>query len=273
MDSLKFRLQFFVVVLAVIMALGTAGFAYIEGLSFADAMYFSIVTIATVGYGDIAPVTTEGRILAVVLIILGVGTFLGVVANSTEILLNRREKLVRQQKLHMIIGVFFSELGTRLMKLFAGSDSGIWRLNEGLVITTKWQAADYSAARKLLSEHEFAVNSREADLEAIFNLLASRGDLLLRLYENPFLLEHQSFTELLRAVLHFKEELLNRERFDGLPDDDYAHLSGDIRRVYTILVSEWLFYMQYLQKNYPYLFSLAVRLNPFNKQGAVIIGG
>lgn len=40
-----------------------------------DAIWWSIVTIATVGYGDLAPVTVEGRMIAIVLMVAGVGLF------------------------------------------------------------------------------------------------------------------------------------------------------------------------------------------------------
>jgi voltage-gated potassium channel len=44
--------------------------------SIGDAFWWSIVTVTTVGYGDVSPVTTEGRVIAVVLMIVGIG-FLG----------------------------------------------------------------------------------------------------------------------------------------------------------------------------------------------------
>ena len=46
--------------------------------------------MATVGYGDIHPVTASGKLLAILIIITGVGTFLGVIANTTELMLNRK---------------------------------------------------------------------------------------------------------------------------------------------------------------------------------------
>jgi hypothetical protein len=46
----------------------------------------------------IHPATQAAKIFAVVLIITGAGTFLGVVANATEILLSKREKKIREQK-------------------------------------------------------------------------------------------------------------------------------------------------------------------------------
>jgi hypothetical protein len=43
------------------------------------------------------------------------------------------------------------------------------------------------------------------------------------------------------------------------------HLNFDIKRAYILLVNEWLSYMKHLKEDYPYLYSLAVRTNPFNK--------
>jgi hypothetical protein len=65
-------------------------------------------------------------------------------------------------------------------------------------------------------------------------------DFLVRLLENPILLEHESFTELLRAVFHLTEELAAREDLGNLPDSDYKHLAGDIKRAYVLLVHQWL---------------------------------
>jgi hypothetical protein len=98
-----------------------------------------------------------------------------------------------------------------------------------------------------------------------------KRDFLLRLLENPNLLEHETFTEHLRAVFHLTEELTSREDLMGLPDTDYAHLSGDIQRAYGLLVHQWLDYMRHLKDNYPYLFSLAMRINPFDQSASPIV--
>lgn len=122
MKSLQARLRIFSIILITVNVLGIIGFMAIEGLSFIDAVYFSIVTMATVGYGDIHPVTVPGKLLAVFIIVIGVGTFLGVIANATEIMLSRRENSARIEKLNMIIGVFYSGVGTRLLSDFSTFD-------------------------------------------------------------------------------------------------------------------------------------------------------
>lgn len=57
--------------------LGSVAFAYFEKkVGFADALWWSVVTMTTVGYGDISPTTTGGRIVGFAVMLLGIG-FLG----------------------------------------------------------------------------------------------------------------------------------------------------------------------------------------------------
>jgi len=69
---------------------------------------------------------------------------------------------------------------------------------------------------------------------------------------------------LLWAVFHLMEELFYRKDVLRLSDRDYDHISGDMKRAYILLIYEWLSYMKHLKDNYPYLFSLAMRTNPFD---------
>lgn len=117
MQAIIFRLKIFLSVFLVIMILGTIGFVFIDKKTVVEAEYFVIVTVATVVYGDIHPATQLGRIFTIFLIVTGVGTFLGVVANLTELMLAKRKIESLMKKLNMFIGVFFSEVGLQLMLL------------------------------------------------------------------------------------------------------------------------------------------------------------
>ncbi|MFV0387520.1 MAG: potassium channel family protein [Pyrinomonadaceae bacterium] len=59
-----------------VIALGTIGFYYFEGLSFSDSLYLTTTTVTTVGYGDIVPRTPAGRHFTIVFILFGVGAVL-----------------------------------------------------------------------------------------------------------------------------------------------------------------------------------------------------
>lgn len=271
MDPTKFRLRIFLIVFFVVIIIGTFGFMVVENLSPADAFYFSIVTIATVGYGDIHPATQVGKLLAIILIMIGVGTFLGVVASATDIILNKREKQLRMEKMNMVIGVFFSEVGTSLLVYFSNVDPQLETIKKDLMVTNDWLEQDFLNVTKKLRNYNYNIDINKVKLENLRNFLKEKTDVLLRLLENPNVLEHESFTELLRAVFHFKEELLHRENVTHLPDTDKEHLAGDMKRIYTLLVHQWLDYMEHLKDNYPYLFSLSIRTNPFDREASPIV--
>jgi len=93
---------------------------------------------------------------------------------------------------------------------------------------------------------------------------------LLTLLENPNLLEHDRFTDLLWATTHLDEELGARASLKDLPEEDLEHLAVDIERMYDHLASEWLDYVQHLQANYPFLFSLVLRTHPFQEKPSAV---
>ena len=185
--------------------------------------------------------------------------------------LSMREKRTRLEKLNMVIGVFFSEVGTRLVAYFSDFDPKLDKIRKELVVTNDWSEQEFSSVSKRLKNYDYAVEVQKVELEDLANFLMGKRDFLLRLLENPTLLEHESFTELLRAVFHLTEELANREDLAQLPDTDYQHLAGDIKRAYVLLVHQWFDYMKHLKDNYHYLFSLAMRANPFDRDASPIV--
>jgi hypothetical protein len=271
MNRISFRFQIYIAVFLCVIIGGIIALMFVEGFSFLDAFYFIIVTIATVGYGDLHPVTSLGKMTVIIIILLGVGVFIGLVANSIEYLIDERERAERQKKMNMIIGVLFSELGIRLLKVFSGKDPAIGEIRGTLVVADKWSEDDFKTSYGLLENHTYAVKSQDFNLEHLRDCLKKREDLMIRLLENPELLEQEAFTELMQALFHLNEELGIRERLTGLPQTDFNHLSVDINRAYRHLALAWLRYMQHLKANYPYLFSLAMRVNPFDLNASPIV--
>lgn len=100
-------------------------------------------------------------------------------------------------------------------------------------------------------------------------MLTKKKGFLLNLLENPNLLEHNSFTEMLWAIFHLTEELEHRKDLNSLLEKDYEHVTNDIKRAYNRIVTQWVLYMNHLKDKYPYLFSLAVRTNPFDEKTPV----
>lgn len=188
-----------------------------------------------------------------------------------EHLIRRQERHSMFKKLNMVIGAFFSEAGTELLKIFWKFDTSPEYMEEHLVLDKDWKQSDYYQIKKRFSGHKPQIDIRKGDIAHLKTFLGAKREFFLRLLENPNLLEHETFTALLWGVFHLTEELSARHELKNLPEADYEHLAGDIKRAYNLLIVEWIIYMRHLYNNYPYLFSLAIRTNPFDIKASAII--
>lgn len=58
------------------LALGTLVYHWLEGWSYLDSLYFCVISLATVGYGDLTPTTPEAKIFTIIYVINGIGILL-----------------------------------------------------------------------------------------------------------------------------------------------------------------------------------------------------
>ncbi len=245
---MKVRPPYRRILLGLLLVFLSVVFYVLHFIIFRDAHHIFIYLL-----GDVAFVFTE--VLLVTLIIHQV--------------LSDREKRAMLKKLNMVIGAFFSEAGMPLLKYFWAFDAEAESFGGHLNVDNEWSPEHFDKMEEILQNRDFKIDVHKGNLDEMRGFIISKRAFLLRLLENPNLLEHEEFTELLWAVFHLAEELSHRETVHELPDTDYEHLAGDIKRAYGLLVREWLSYMEHLKGNYPYLFSLAVRTNPFNPQASV----
>jgi hypothetical protein len=182
-----------------------------------------------------------------------------------------RERMALLKKLNMVIGAFFSEVGTKLLKQCVKFDEDAGSIGGALIVTASWTDRRFDDAIRDLKAHPVRMDCTRGDLEELKEFLIVRRGFLLGLLENQNLLEHETFTELLWAVFHLMEELDSRADVHTLTRPDCEHIAGDIKRAYVILITEWLSYIRHLKKEYPYLFSLAVRTNPFDPDASVVV--
>lgn len=186
-------------------------------------------------------------------------------------LLEYREKQSKMEKMNIVIGIFFSEMATELLSYFSDLDPNLDTIRKDLVINGDWTPEDFDRLVKKLNGYSYRVDPSRLNLAGLGNFILGKRDFVLTLMENPNLLEHDRFTELLRVVYHVADELKFRKEGMSLPQSDLSHIAGDINRAYGMLVREWVMYMEHLKKHFPYLFSLAVRTNPFDQNATVIV--
>ena len=81
------RLEFGILLLLILICVGIAGYASIEGWSFVDSLYMTVITITTVGFQEVHPLSTGGRIFTMCLILLGVGTALYILVGVVTLII------------------------------------------------------------------------------------------------------------------------------------------------------------------------------------------
>ncbi len=186
-------------------------------------------------------------------------------------MLTVKSKRERMEKINMVIGTYFSEVGTQLLAYLSDRDPNLHQVRSKFLVSGKWSDQEFDSMRNQLECYTYHVDIHKVDLPGLRCWLIEKRDFLLRILENPVLLEHETFTEMMRAVFHLTDELVQRKDMENLPESDLKHLEMDMNRAYRDAAVQWVAYMQYLKKKYPYLFHLALRLNPFDEDASPIV--
>ena len=177
--------------------------------------------------------------------------------------LSLREKKQTLEKLNMVIGAFFSECCIKLLKLFITLDAETADKKSILAIDKNWNDKDYANACKNIKQSQNHIDFQAKNMEVLKTFFAENKMFLLNLISNPALLEHDSFTEMLRLLFHLSDEISERDDLKNLSVDDIMHISEDINKIYLSLICEWLNYMQHLKNDFPNLYSFEIARNPF----------
>lgn len=233
----------------ILLALSGVGY-YIHYLIFHDVHHIFIYFV-----GDLAFLPLE--VLIVVLVI--------------ERLLASREQQSMLHKLNMVIGAFFSEVGNRLIHDLLPCFDKKQQICEAFSIKPGWQHKDFKLAMNCVDDINASPDFDCIKWNELKEFLVEKRSFLLRLLENPNLLEHERFTDLLWATFHLTEELEARQSFDNLPEHDREHLCIDVQRIYNYLTREWIYYAEHLKSSYPFLYSLVVRTHPFLEHPSAIV--
>jgi voltage-gated potassium channel len=146
------------IVIALILAIvviGTVGYALIQGWSLLDSLYMTVITIFTVGYGEVHPLSGAGRIFTLLLIIGGVGTILYGIGRMVEFVIGGqltgvfRRRAVRRQmdKLdaHFII-CGYGRVGEAVARQFAANNAPFVIVDNDQENVSRAEADGYLAA-------------------------------------------------------------------------------------------------------------------------------
>lgn len=233
------------VILGFILLLLSGVFYYIHYLIFHDLHHIFLYLV-----GDIAFVFIE--VLLVTMVI--------------HQLLNEWEKKSKLKKLNMVIETFFSEFGKPLLAYLSTADRDLETIKSALVMNCDGEP-DFKRAASAVRSYNGNIDLAKVQLDKLENFLCTKRLFLVNLLQNPNLLEHETFTESLMALFHITEELAARD-LDNLSEEDRLHTKRDLERAYGLLIRQYVAYMQYTYKHYPYFFLFATNTNPFDAEAS-----
>jgi hypothetical protein len=185
-----------------------------------------------------------------------------------ERVLRSREKRDRLEQLNIVISAFFTETGSAVLETLQPCMDGPEPAQ--LNMDAKWTDKMFTAAARDVRAGAYHAHPTAETVTRLKELLPQKKAGILAMFANPNLLEHDTFTDMLWALYHLIDELESRTDASALPASDISHLGGDMARAWGLLVGEWVGYMKHLKHRYPYLWSLAVRKNPFTQNSVVI---
>lgn len=104
----------------------------------------------------------------------GVGSFVVVLTNATEMMIVKRESRQHQKKINMVIGVFFSEVGTQLLSFFCDCDKDIDEIRNDLIVKDNWNEIRFKQIHEIITGHNFNMDVTSEDLVDIRQFLMGK---------------------------------------------------------------------------------------------------
>jgi voltage-gated potassium channel len=171
----------FAVMMAVLIV-ATAGFVVVADYPWFDALYMSVITLATIGYSEVNPLDTAGRVWAITVIVAGFATFVYAASVLSSVFVSgeftsavkaRREERMRERLQGHVIVVGFGRVGRAVVKGLVSEH------RQCIVIDTKQSVADSIAAAgvvSLIGDANEESTLREAGIERAEAIVAAAHD-------------------------------------------------------------------------------------------------
>lgn len=128
--KLLYRLLYSVTLIIICVLIGIIGFVYLEGYTTIDAFYMTMITISTVGFGEVQALTDNGKLFTSLLIILSLGTFAYAITSLSSYLFGGefrklRKNVMEKRKIdslrnHVVI-CGFGRVGRQVAEDFVGT--------------------------------------------------------------------------------------------------------------------------------------------------------
>ena len=197
-------------------AFGVIGYMVIEGWNFRDSLFMTVITITTVGYGEVHDLTAAGEIFTIVLLVFGVGIILYLLGTAAKLLLEgeledligrkRLEKKISELKEHYIICGFgrmgktiAKELSSRGIDILIIEQNSVPNLEKGKLLILEGDANNEDVLKSAgIEKAKGLISVLSSDAENLFLVLSAR-DLNPDLFIVARASEESSEKKILRA--------------------------------------------------------------------------
>lgn len=166
-------------------------------------------------------------------------------------------------KANMIQSIFFNESGFDMLRYLVMCDPNSHNLCSAMQVTEEWQRPDFEKAIRFAEQYTYSLSPERIDFFALHYHLENRHKYFLKVIENPALMDHENFTDLILSMYHLWEELDYHTDLYQLSEKDKDYLCSITGEIYQLLTREWLLNVIYTKKHHQHRLAHAVRVNPF----------
>jgi voltage-gated potassium channel len=181
MDPVR-HLRISIVVLLVIVSVGTVGYTVIEGWRILDSLYMTIITLATVGFREIQPLSDAGKIFTMLLVIFGVGVIGYIVGSLAQIMFEGQfqrivgrkkvEKKIEALRDHFIV-CGFGRIGTLICREFAAKPLPFVVIEKNLEVLPKLEEDRYLYIQGDATDDETLLKAGIKKAKGLISVVAS----------------------------------------------------------------------------------------------------
>ncbi len=177
------RLRIAIAALIAVFALGTVGFMVVEHWSLLDAMFMTMITLSTIGYGEVRPLDTPGRIFDMGLIIIGVATGGYAISVLAETFIEQQffRRLVRERRMtreiehlhdHFIV-CGYGRVGLNVARELAGAGKRFVVIEQDNALVEECQAAGYDVVHGDATQDTVLIKAGVERARAVVTALSS----------------------------------------------------------------------------------------------------
>lgn len=174
-----------IILFALLLLVGTFGYMYSEGIDFWNSMYLTVITITTVGYGDMVPKHASGKILTAVLIFCGGGVVMYTFSKITETVIEGRirdifernkmdKKVMQLSKHHIVCG--FGRIGKEICQVLAANKKTFVIIENNEEVIQEIEKLNYIFIKGEAADDEVLLKAKVEKAASLIAVVSSDAD-------------------------------------------------------------------------------------------------